>query len=445
MDILSVDFGTSSLKMAVLDENTNILETATVEYQYRVFNEDWVELDPDEVFGAMAEGAKKLSGYLNKVGIVCYDTFSPSMVFMDQDGEALHPIIAHLDRRSKKQTTLILDVMGKDAFQSITGVQPFTGGVSITTILWMMENMPEVFNKTYKMGHLVTYIYHRLTGMWATDPVNASMMGLYETTKWGGWSDEILNTFKIPRGKLPDIHNAGTVLGPLTKNAADLLGLKAGIPVTLGANDAAMAHVGAGNTEEGDILDISGSSEILTILSDKPVVNDFYYLRNAVTPGQWQIFAITTGGFAIDWFRKEFYRDMDAKEFYNTEVPDVIRNYVGKTSAVFLPYLAGDRHSLTPKKGGFEGLTLDTTRKDMLASIFIGMHEPVLKTVELSGAFMRHNKNIKLTGGMISEQFIDLKKKLFKGFDFIVKENCPILGNGILALRALGKKGDTYE
>lgn len=37
---------------------------------------------------------------------------------------------------------------------------------------------------------------------------------------------------------------------------------------------------------------------------------------------------------------------MDAKEFFNAEVPDVIKNCVGKTGAVFLPYLAGDRHSL---------------------------------------------------------------------------------------------------
>lgn len=440
MYILSIDFGTSSLKMAVLDENTNILETATVEYQYRVFNQDWVEMDPDEVFGAMVEGTKKLSPYLDKVGVIGYDTFSPSMVFMDQNGEALYPIIAHLDRRSKKQTALILDVMGKDAFQSITGVQPFTGGISITTVLWMMENMPEVFSRTYKFGHLNTYIYHKLTGVWAADPTNASMMGLYETTKWGGWSGEILSTFKIPRDKLPDLSNVGTILGTLTKKAADLMGLKEGIPVTLGTNDATIAQIGCGNTQEGDILDISGSSEIVSIISDKAVVSDYYYLRNAATPGKWQIFAITIGGFAIDWFRKEFYRDMDAKEFFDTELPDVIRNYVGKTTAEFLPYLAGDRHSLTPKKGAFEGLTLDTTRKDMLAAIILGIHEPILKTVELSGAFMQHNKTIKLTGGMITDQFIDLKRKLFKGFDFTVKDNCPVIGNGILALQALGKK-----
>lgn len=440
MYILSIDFGTSSMKMAILDENVNIVETTTVEYQFKVSNQNWVELDPDEVFGAMLEGAKRLSKYLNEVGIIGYDTFSPSMVFMDSNGEALYPIITHLDRRSKKQTQIILEVMGKEVFQSITGVQPFTGGVSITTVLWMMENMPEIFNNTYKFGHLNTYIHHKLTGCWATDPTNASMMGLYETTKWGTWSKEIINAFSIPENKLPPIFNAGTIVGKLTDKAAALMGLREGIPVTLGSNDAAIAQIGCNNTNEGDILNISGSSEIISIISDKAVVSDSYYLRNAITPGKWQIFAITIGGFAIDWFRKEFYKDLNSREFFDNELPDVIQNYIGNTDVVFLPYLVGDRQSLTPKKGAFEGLTLETTRKDLLAAILLGIHEPIIKTVELSGDFMQHNKTIKLTGGMTTDQFINIKKRLLIGFDFVVIDNCPIIGNGILALQALNDR-----
>ncbi len=242
---------------------------------------------------------------------------------MDRGGAALHPIIAHLDRRSKKQTRDILEIMGKEKFQSITGVQPFTGGVSITTILWMMENKPDIYNSAYKIGHLPTYIYQKLTGCWAIDPVNASMMGLYETTKWGTWSDEILDTFNISKDKLPEIYNAGEILGVLNKKIADLTGLSEGIPVALGSNDAAVAQIGAGNTEEGDILNISGSSEMISVISEKPVISDSYYLRNSVIPGKWQIFAITVGGFAIDWFREEFYKDMDKKTFFESEVPDV--------------------------------------------------------------------------------------------------------------------------
>ncbi len=437
MNILSFDVGTSSVKLAVLDENTKILESVTVGYQYAVSNNDWVELDPDEVFNAIVKGIRKLSVYHNDIGLVGFDTFSPSVVFMDMDGAAVHPIITHLDRRSKKQTRDILETMGKEKFQSITGVQPFTGGVSITTILWMKENNPEIYNSACKIGHLPTYIYKKLTGCWAIDPVNASMMGLYETTEWGNWSEEILNTFDISREKLPEIFNAGEILGVLNKEISDLTGLPEGIPVALGSNDAAVAQIGAGNREEGDILNISGSSEMISVISEKPVISDSYYLRNSVIPGKWQIFAITVGGFAVDWFREEFYKDMDKEAFFKSEVPDVIDNYVLGRSIEFLPYLAGDRQCLTPKKASFNGMTLETTRKDLLGSIFLGIHEPVIDTIELTKKFMTHNRSIKLTGGMTTGSFIDLKKKLFPGFEFIVRDNCPIIGNGILALDSL--------
>lgn len=437
MYVLSVDFGTSSMKMAILDKDANIVDTTKIEYQYHVFNQDWVELDVNQVFNAMVMGIKNLSKYINDIDVIAYDTFSPSMVFMDKDGEALYPIITHLDRRSKKQTTEILSKMGKETFQSITGTQPFTGGASITTVLWMKENMPDLFNKTYKFGHLNTYIYHKLTGCFATDPTNAAMMGLYETTKWGTWSKDIYKTFGISESKLPDIFNAGTIIGILNKKMAEITGLQEGIPVVLGSNDVATAQIGAGNTNEGDILNISGSSEMISIISDKPIVNDCYYLRNAITPGKWQIYATTLGGFAIDWFRKEFYRDQDINYFFDVEFPKVLQKNIDQTTVKFSPYLVGDRQSLTPKKASFSGITLNTKREDFLAAILLGMHEPILKTIELTNEFMQHNKIIKLTGAMNNSEFINIKKKLFNGFDFVIKDDCPIIGNAILALQAL--------
>ena len=54
---------------------------------------------------------------------------------------------------------------------------------------------------------------------------------------------------------------------------------------------------------------------------------------------------------------------------------------------------------------------------------------------------MELNKTIKLTGGLLSPEFIDLKRKLFKGYDFEIRLDCPILGNAILALEGLARKG----
>ncbi len=433
MYILSIDFGTSSVKAAIVNEKLETLAWAKSPYDFNVYDTDKVELDPDIVFDGLIQCTKQMQEHLDKVELITYDTFSPSVVLMDEKGQALYPIITHLDRRSRKQTQEILNKMGEDKFQQITGILPFTGGASLTSMMWMNENEPEIFLNTHKIGHFNTYIYKKLTGLWATDYVNASMMGLYETVKDTSWSKEICETFKIPMEKLPEIHQSGTILGTLQKEIAQQLNLKEGIPVSLGGNDAATAQVGAGNTKKGDILVISGSSEMVSILTDKPVVNKNYYLRRAATPGMWQIFAITVGGFAIDWFRKEFYSEMDINHFYQTYLPEVIQNRLESKTVEFQPYLAGDRQSLELKRGGFTGLTLETTRENMLVSILIGMHNPVTETIKLTQEFLNLNNKIKITGGLTGKEYIDLKEKILQGFNFETVDDCPIKGNVILA------------
>ncbi|QQO08104.1 FGGY-family carbohydrate kinase [Breznakiella homolactica] len=439
MKILAMDFGTSSIKFSILDETYTTLRTAKVSYQIRVYNGDWVELDGTVILDAMTEGIRSFGADARDVELIGFDAFSPSMTFMDEQGDPVYPVFTHLDRRSKKQTRDILDNMGKERFQAITGIQPFTGGASVTSVLWTKENEPALFDRTYKLGHLNTYIYKKLTGRWCSDPVNASMMGMYETVTGAGWSKEICDTFGIPERFLPEILEPGTIAGTLTKEMASRCGLTPGIPVALGTNDAATAQIGAGNSCAGDILNISGSSEMVSVLTDIPRIDDRYYLRCSASAGLWQIYATTASGFAVDWFRNEFYRDMDEKEFFGTEFPSVVDTRLEKTEVVFLPYLAGDRQSLEPKKGAFTGLTLDSKREDFLAAILLGIHEPIKNVIDICDTFMELNGTIKLTGGMINPAFIRVKEKLFGKYHFEIIDDCPIIGSARLAVSGLGR------
>ena len=453
MKILVLDFGTSSIKLSILvskggepspvsplDENFNIVKTGKVPYQIRVYNGDWVELDGSTVLQAMIQGIKSLGNDLSDIDLICFDNFSPSMVFMDEKGDPLYPILTHLDRRSKKQTQDILSAMGKEKFQSITGIQPFTGGASITSVMWMKENEGGVFKNAARLGHLNTFIYKKLTGLWYTDPVNASQTGMYETVGGKGWSREICGAFGIPLGLLPDIANAGTICGGLTGEMANHCGLKEGIPVALGTNDAAAAQIGAGNTKAGCILNISGSSEMISVLTDLPRLDDRYYLRCSATPGLWQIYATTSSGFSLDWFRGEFYRDMGERDFFDREFPHVIDNFLDTTQVVFLPHIAGDRQSLTPKKAEFSGITLETKREDFLAAILLGIHDPIKSVIEICQTFMDLDVKIKLTGGMLDASFLKVKQKIFPAFQFEVIPDGPVIGSARLAMDGLKKK-----
>jgi len=438
VNILSVDFGTSSLKMAVLDENLNILRDTKVEYAYEVINKTHIQIDAEIVYAAFLKGLDNLQEYKSKIDVVAACNFSPTLVAMDKDGKPLYPMIIHLDRRSYPQSEFAIKAVGKEAFLNINGNLPFPGGISCTSILWIKDNLPEIYKQTYKFGHFNTYFHRRLVGKWATDPTNASFTGIYETFKGGSWSEELCKGLGIDMDKLPDIVPSLSIIGHLTREAAAETGLREGIPVLMGSNDTSSAAYGVGAVNPGDILNISGSNEIVTITTDKPVPNEYYYIRTSMEADKWLYLAITVGGFAVEWFRKEFFRDMDKKDFYGKYFQEIVKQDC-KTDVIFEPYLAGDRHSLELKTGAFRGLTFDTTRDDVFIGLLVGTYEPIIKTIEICKTQMKLNPNIFWTGGMVSDAYMQFKKKVFKGFDFVMTRECSTLGNGKAALKVLSK------
>jgi len=441
MIILSIDIGTSSVKAALLDGAFNILHTAKADYRIRTINVDWVELDANAVMDAIIATAKNLPGAAD-TELICFDNFSPSLLLMDKDGEATHPILTHLDRRSKKQTRDILNLFGKERFQAVTGIQPFTGGASVTSVLWLKENRASAWRSAARIGHINTYVYKQLTGVWAIDPVNASQTGMYETLTEGGWSAGICGELGIEMEKLPEVMNAGAVAGRLTKKMSLLTGIPEGTPVALGTNDAAAAQIGAGNRSSGDILNISGSSDMVSILTDKPVVDDQYYTRAFCIPGIWQYYVTTAGGFAVDWFREQFCRELSAGQFFGKEFEEAANLCTGGDLAVrFTPYLAGDRQSLTPKQASFTGLTLDATRRQMLAALLLAMHEPMRDVIGACEKIMELSGDIKLTGGLLSPAFVSLKRRLFPQYRLEVYDDCPLIGSAKLAIWKMEDRG----
>lgn len=146
MLFLSIDFGTSAVKLSIVDENGNTKQWAKENYPYILLPGEKVEMDPAELWRALFAAAAKLDPTLReKVEYLCYDTFSPSPVILDKDGELVYKnIITHMDRRSRAQTAYIDSTFGKDAYMNISGIYPFPGGCSAMTYIWFLQNEPEV-------------------------------------------------------------------------------------------------------------------------------------------------------------------------------------------------------------------------------------------------------------------------------------------------------------
>lgn len=433
--VLSFDLGTSAVKISVLDRSLTVLDSAKEEYPYILLPGEKVEEDPAVLWKAVCSACGSLRADLRaRVGLVCYDSFSPSLMLMDDAGDALYNVVTHMDRRSRRQLDFICETMGKEKYQSISGVYPFAGGISLTSLLWFMQEMPDLMRKVRKIGHLPTFLHKRMTGIWAVDLVNASMMGVYDTIGQTGWSDEIVAAFGLDRNWLSPIHEPGEPLGTLLPDAAGELGLPAGVPVAMGTNDVVSSHAGAGNDRHGQILNTAGSSDMVSILTDRPVLNPNYYVRNAGTRGLWQIYATTAGGFAIEWFYQEFCGEMDKDRFYNEFIPEAIALIDGNP-VEFDPYLAEDRQSLERRTASWRGLTLGSTKKHMFAALIYSMQKVLSDTVALAAQTVDIEPVIKVTGGMTADSVMELKRKMFPGYSFVLKDDCAILGNATMALR----------
>lgn len=437
MYILSADFGTTSLKLSIVDESLKIISSIKQAYDYDLINDIWCQIDPEVIFRAFIDGLGRFDIDPGKIDILSICVLCPALIAMNRDGKSLYPAIIHLDRRSVKQAKRALQIVGKKRFLEINGNLPFPGGISFTSILWLRENQPDVYKRTFVFGHLNTYLQKIFTDKFVIDPTNASFTGLYETLKWGGWSRELCSALDIPISKLPDIVPSHQILGGLKKRASVLTGLKEGIPVVMGANDTSSAALGAGAIENGSILNISGSNEIITITTDRPIPHERVYLRTHAIEGRWLILAITTGGCALEWFREEFYREMDSKFFYEEYFPDFIKNRFRKSEIIFLPYLAGDRHNITQKRARFDGITLDTGREDFLAALLQGMFEPITMVMDIYSERIALKKEIILTGGMVNNAYLDFKRGIFKDFCFKRVIECSTIGNARLALMGL--------
>jgi sugar (pentulose or hexulose) kinase len=160
-----------------------------------------------------------------------------------------------------------------------------------------------------------------------------------------------------------------------------------------GTNDATSLQVGAGNGKVNDVLNIAGSSDMVSILTDKPETNDSFYLWNFCGPGVWHIYATTAGGFVLDWLHEQMYRDMDAEV----------------------------KHAL------IEGLTLESNQREIFAAALADLLQ-FCKNMVLPGAI------IKVTGGIVSPEIMALKTQLFSQYMFEFRQDCALICNTLLAL-----------
>ncbi len=218
-----------------------------------------------------------------------------------------------------------------------------------------------------------------MTGESTCDTTQAYAYHFYDIHH-GCWDVEAAERLGIPLEKLPRLVSPLDVVGTLTANAAEELGLVKGIPVIAGGLDAAVGALGAGVVRYGQTVDQGGQAGGMLMSVDRVIVEPLLIFGHHVLPGQYLLQSGTVGGGSLGWFREVLGQvEVDAARLIGASAYDLMSAEVERTPAgahglIFLPYMAGERTPLwdSNARGVFFGLSYKTSRGDLLRAMMEG-------------------------------------------------------------------------
>ncbi|MCF8568120.1 xylulose kinase [Alicyclobacillus tolerans] len=436
--VMSIDIGTSGIKLAVMDENGSIPFMFHDRYELFYPQPGWVEVDLEEVWKKikvlMHLAHSRIVEMNGSVDAISLSSFCNASVVMDEFGTPLTNAIVYLDRRSRQEARWIKNRVDPDVMYAITKNRLEPGMFSVTTLLWFKNNL-EKFNNTYKWGHLSTFILRKLTEHFVMDWTQASFTGLFDITNYE-WSRYLVENLGLGFDILPTVVDPNSKVGEVTTTELPMFN---GVPVLAGAADTACSALALG-VGINDVFESVGTSDVLTICTDDHTKFDSRFLNRChVVKGLWLSHgAMSSPGASIRWFYETFLdTSTDIGEAFDRILSE---SKPGAGGLYFLPYMLGERTPVwdSHAKGAFLGLTPQTKKGDVLWAILEGNSYGIKNIYEIL------EKNYKLSikaltlvgGGAKSRNWSQIKANILNRELFVRHTTeTAVLGAALIAAK----------
>lgn len=398
--ILAIDLGTSGPKVALFSLQGELIGSEFQENRVLLLPDGGAEQDPSEWWDAIDAAVKRLLGknlVPNKDILAVATTGQWSgTVAIDRDGNALGNAIIWMDSRGEPYIKKMADGLIKVADFSIGklikwiqvtgGIPSASGKDPIAHILYLKHIHPEIYQRTYKFLEPIDYIGLLLTGKsaasvnsivlhWITDNRNINRIQ---------YDEELVRLSGIDRDKLPELHPANAVLGPLLPNITRDWGLPEDVQVIMGSPDVHSAAVGSGAVTDFATHLYIGTSAWMTChmpFKKTDVIHSLASLPSAI-PGRYLLTnEQECAGVNLQYLRDNMFFHNDE---LTTSKPDnaykvfdqiAARTPAGSGGLLFTPWLYGERTPIEDRfvRGGFFNLSLHTNREHMVRAVFEGV------------------------------------------------------------------------
>jgi L-ribulokinase len=285
--VAGVDFGTLSVRVSLVDSERGLLESAVAEYPLHRKREDpeYATQSHDDHMRALAEATRAV---LKKAGLagdaveaIALDTTGSSVIPVGENLQPLGEYYLWCDHRAKGEAAEITEAAhreGLEAIQWCGGVYSSEWGFS-KLLHWLRHNPDKRAQFVSAFEHC-DMVAATLCGITDAKKAKRSICAMGHKWLWnrqlGGLPPESFLVKVDPllqgvRGRLDgDYATSDQIAGWLSAFWAEKLGLKAGIPVPVGAFDAHWDAIGAGCRTD-DMVNVIGTSTC--IIGITPSVN----------------------------------------------------------------------------------------------------------------------------------------------------------------------------
>jgi L-ribulokinase len=274
--VAGVDFGTLSVRVTLLDSERGRLATASASYPLRRKNSDpdHATQSHDDQMNALAEAmrAALVQARIDGASIeaIALDTTGSSVIPVDKKMQPLAEYYLWCDHRAKREAQEITQLAHQEKLEAID----WCGGVyshewGFAKLLHWLRNNPEQRKEFASAFEHCDMVAATLCGI--TDPkgVKRSVCAMGHkwlwNARWGGFPPQAFFSKLDPLFDGVVEKLAGECLtsdhlaGHLSAEWAAKLGLRADIPIPVGAFDAHWDAIGAG-CRAGDVVNVVGTS-----------------------------------------------------------------------------------------------------------------------------------------------------------------------------------------
>ncbi|EGQ8195796.1 xylulokinase [Vibrio parahaemolyticus] len=410
--VLAIDVGTGSVRAALVDQTGNIIDIVQKEHDQITPHIGWSEQSPSSWWqGATNCTRELLSKHADKLARIAAVASCGQMhgtVLLDADGElAIDSAILWNDKRTE---SVVQEFKARTQPEELAKIvnNPPTTAWSGFKLMWVRENLPEVWSKIAKVVMPKDFINYKLSGTIATDYSEASCFYLMDHNT-REYSDAVLELTGIPREILPNIYLATDVIGEVTESAAQETLIPQGTPVVAGTSDFAATLLGSGVHKVGQASDSTGTSTLITVVTDTPSDNLLLNNLHLANPA-WGTFSILdAGGDAMRWARLAL---QDNAISYAELVESAKQSPVGANSLIFLPYLTGERNAnKTNSRAQFFGLARKHRVKDLYRSVMEGVAFAAKRNIDLMNSNVDYF--IASGGGAKDDFWLEIKASIY--------------------------------